>query len=660
MTSRLAATIVFGCLCVNASAQSAAPNLSRQQRDLLKAIVTAVDTTAATDTADLRWQHHVLRASDGSHYVAFVIEPPSAVPLPAGRVILYVRLATADASGTSAERSLVRDWLAGNASAPPPPPRAGVVLGEMPVMGATGNRALRPPTSSGMVDLQLLDVERRRAQQEEEGRERLRRAELEKAGTLPRSVLPFEDFDASAMLRAGDIGPAVSRALTAGPGNYSLFVAWADPSLADPASKITVVRTSLRLPPASADALTTSSIILADDVRVRAAPYPAAEQAAHPYSIGITEVTPAADDEFTNEELLKVFFQVINARPTAQGKPDIEIASRIVRLEDDREQLVASLTPLTYSAASMPAEFDLRRGHPVLAALSAPLSTLSRGSYRLKILVNDRVGGRSTQSDVDFSVRATPASLLTTARPMAPFRRESILVKSTLSYLVESLRPGAPSPALRRALDTAASGHFIELMVDEPVAKGEEGVRAVLTGLSQLSIGDASAAVQFQRGMLLGAAVAPARLLSGAARAMQGRDIDAIASWLEALKAGAPRELVAPLLLEAYIRRADYARAAALVKDSSAMPETRSWRLGLAALDIAQKNEAAALARLDAHLAAQPDDTDAVWLRIHALYAQVVAGNAAARSRFESEARGYIGAKGAHAAVAEEWLRAIS
>ena len=90
------------------------------------------------------------------------------------------------------------------------------------------------------------------------------------------------------------------------------------------------------------------------------------------------------------------------------------------------------------------------------------------------------------------------------------------------------------------------------------------------------------------------------------------------------------------------------------------MPETRSWRLGLAALDIAQKNEAAALARLDAHLAAQPDDTDAVWLRIHALYAQVVAGNAAARSRFESEARGYIGAKGAHAAVAEEWLRAIS
>ena len=250
--------------------------------------------------------------------------------------------------------------------------------------------------------------------------------------------------------------------------------------------------------------------------------------------------------------------------------------------------------------------------------------------------------------------------MLTTARPMAPFRRESILVKSTLSYLVESLRPGAPSPALRRALDTAASGNFIELMVDEPVAKGEEGVRAVLTGLSQLSIGDASAAVQFQRGMLLGAAVAPARLLSGATRAMQGRDVDAIASWLEALKAGAPRELVAPLLLEAYIRRADYARAAALVKDSSAIAASRSWSLGLAALDIAQKNEAAALARLDAHLTAQPDDIDAAWMRLHALYAQVVAGHAAARSRFESEARAYIAAKGAHAAVAEEWLRAIS
>ena len=242
----------------------------------------------------------------------------------------------------------------------------------------------------------------------------------------------------------------------------------------------------------------------------------------------------------------------------------------------------------------------------------------------------------------------------------APFDRQSVLRKEPLSYLVQSLRPGAPSPALRRALDTAAAGKFIDLMVEEPVAKGEEGVRAVLTGLSQLSIGDASAAVQFQRGVLLGAAVAPARVLSGAARAMQGRDLDAIAGWLDALKAGAPREIVAPLLLEAYIRRADYSRAATLVSESKTIADNRSWTLGLAALDIAQKNETAALARIDAFLAAHPDDSHAVWLRLHALYAQVVAGHATARARFETQARAYIDSKGTHAAIAEEWLLAIS
>src|SRR5262245_33005651 len=43
MSHRLLALVVTACLCDSALAQTSAPNLTRQQRELLSAIVTAVD-----------------------------------------------------------------------------------------------------------------------------------------------------------------------------------------------------------------------------------------------------------------------------------------------------------------------------------------------------------------------------------------------------------------------------------------------------------------------------------------------------------------------------------------------------------------------------------------------------------------------------------------
>jgi hypothetical protein len=79
---------------------------------------------------------------------------------------------------------------------------------------------------------------------------------------------------------------------------------------------------------------------------------------------------------------------------------------------------------------------------------------------------------------------------------------------------------------------------------------------------------------------------------------------------------------------------------------------------------IAAKREAEAVTLLDAHLATQPDDQDARWLVLHALYSQFVRGGkpwpAAEAERFAKHARAYIDAKGANAGLAEEWLKAIS
>ena len=124
------------------------------------------------------------------------------------------------------ERSQIREWLAGTRTTPPPIARSGIAIGEMPIFGPTGNLAspTRQPTSSGMTDLALIDLERRRERAKNEERERQRRAELEGKTAAVAEVVPFEDFD----LASRSIGPGgarvISRALTIGPGDYVLYV----------------------------------------------------------------------------------------------------------------------------------------------------------------------------------------------------------------------------------------------------------------------------------------------------------------------------------------------------------------------------------------------------------------------------------------------------
>ena len=663
MTTRLATLFVTVCLCVGDVSAQPATNPNPEQRELLHAVVRAVDAaTSQSETRDAAWQTHVLRASDGSHYVAFTAKPAADMPLPAGPAVLYVRLASASPSRLG-ERSQIREWLAGSRATPPPIARSGIAIGEMPIFGPTGNLAspTRQPTSSGMTDLALLDLERRRQREKEEERERQRRAGLEGKTEAVAEVVPFEDFDFASRSIGASGARVIARALTTGPGDYVLYVGWADPSAANPASTIRVIKKSINLPPASSEALTISSVILADSVHVRDAPYPAAEQASHPYSIGMTEIAPAADAMFTSDEDLNIVFQVINPRPSESGKPHVEVASRIMRLTGSRAEPIASLKPLTYSAETMPAPFDLRLGHPVFAALSAPLATLGRGNYRLEVMVNDRNGGRSATSEVAFTVAATPRSLLREAPPLAAaVVKETALQPDVRAYVVQTLKPASPSPALQRALDKAAAGDYIQLMVDEPVGKGEEALRAVLSGLALLGVGDPSSAVQFQRAVLLGAPVGPSRLLSGFARSLQGRDADAIAAWLEAQKAGVPRALIAPLLLDAYVRRGEYAAGSIVIAETGVAPVDASWQRNVAAIAIATNREADAIKALDAHLGRHPDDQHAQWLRLQALYMQIVNGDASRRARFETEAKSYIDAKGANGPLAADWLAAIT
>ena len=654
--------VVFCCLSFATAAAAQPPQFSKEQRALLQAVIQAVDAAAKQPAVpDASWPAHVMRASDGSHYVAFSLEPAGDAKLPPGPILLYVRLATAtgDAVTTVTERSAIRDWLVGRKIDPRLLPGRGIAIGEMPAFGAGGIAVRGSSPTTGSTDMKIMAMERERARAEQEARDKQRRAELAGKAMGLREVLPFEDFDVAAASLAGDGTRQISRAFTAGPGAYDLFVGWADPAAAKPAGTIRVLRRSLSLPPATTGELTLSSVVIADDVKARAVPYPPAEQSAHPYTIGATEITPARDAMFTRDERLAVAFQVINARPSDTGKPDVGVSFRIVRAEAEREAQVASLNPQSYTQATMPVDFDLRLGHPLFVAVGAPLATVPRGRYRLKIAVTDRAAGVTRTADADFSIIGTPLSLLAEAPPLGPpFRREDAFNDLALAALVRSLTPTAPSPALRRALDQAASRKFIDLLVEDRVPQPEQAARTALTALALYTIGDASALVQLQRAQSLGAPAGAIQFLTGAVRATERRDAEAIAAWQAAHDAG--WSAATPFLVDACLRRAEGTRAAALLAaEPQGRPTDATWSRLLAATHLATGRDADAIVGLEARLAQAPDDADAQWLLLQALYGQIVRNNRGDRDRFTRAAEAYITAGGANALLATEWLKAV-
>ena len=662
MTIRLAASIVIVCLYGHTLAAQAPPQLSRQQRETLLALVNGVDAAAQQPAIDdAQWQSHLMRASDGSHYVAFSVEPPASAPLPKGPALLYIRLATSNqqAAQRIAERSAIRDWLAGSRTDPRLLPRRGIAMGDMPIMGPTGNmNPIRQPTSTGLNEMRLLALERERTKKKQEEQEKQRRAELEGRAAATRELFPFEDFDLASQSVRGD-ARIITRALTAGPGEYDLYLAWADPAHGKPASTVRVLRKSLTLPPALTTGLSMGSVVFADSVLTRDLPYPPTEQASHPYSIGVMEITPARDSHYTRDDDLSVAFQIINASASDMGMPDLTVGFRIVRVSEGRESAVASLRPQQYNGTTLPPDFDLRQGHPVFAAVSAPLATLGRGDYRLKIAISDRLSGAATTADADFSVVGTIASLLAEAPPLGrPFSRDTILKPDALAPVIDLLAPASPSPQLARALALARDGKLVELLVEEPVAAGEAGIRSTLTGLALLPVAEASAVVQLQRGLQEGAPAGPAQHLIGAARAIQNRDADAIAAWETALATGRAPAGTRQLLVEALLRRGDSARAAAVVADTPRGGGSAEWTRLTAATHIAGGRFADAVAVLDAHRTTHPDDEDARWLLLHALFGEVASGGN--RERFAAEARRYIDTQGRNSDLVAEWLRVVA
>ena len=647
------AVVVLG-LPVGAQQPSVAPDLTRAQRTALQAVVTAVDAAATSaDSQGFQWPLHVLRASDGSHYVAFsLVAPPGLVahrPL-----VLYVRLTTRQEQSVTAaaERSAVAEWLAGQRSTPLRAER-GIAFGEMPTYGAAalGNRT-QTNVSQGLA---LLEMERDRARERREEGERERKAALEGEGArAARPLLPFEDFDLNATATPSAGGTAViMRSLTAGPGQYVLTVGWTDPAAKDPVAATKVFRRTLNLPIASTTEFGLSSVIVADAISIRETPLRADEQSRQPYSIGTTNIVPAQDAVLTMDEHLTLVVQVINPRPAANGKPDVVVGFRLQRTTAAGHEEVGILNPLIVQPGHIAAGLRRRQRPPDLRG-----RRVYRSGRSSEVCIGCRsapmIGslGVSAATETSFTIIGTPAALLRDAPPLAPpFRRESLLTAPVVEAIAASLAPVRPSAGVTHALDAARQRRFIALVPDDNIPPDEQAVRAALRALALYALGDSATAVgvQLRLAQPLAASAGPSQVLLGGLRALEGNDRDALASWTSAIASGIDAAALRPLLMDTYLRQGDHQRATELGAAAlAATPDDPMLVSRVAATHLAAGRLPAALAVLERRLQADPEDIDAQWLTLHALFTGFVKGDgpgasAADIGRFKTLARRYIG-----------------
>ena len=153
--------------------------------------------------------------------------------------------------------------------------------------------------------------------------------------------------------------------------------------------------------------------------------------------------------------------------------------------------------------------------------------------------------------------------------------------------------------------------------------------------------------------------------MTGATHAIDGRDRDAFAAWEAAVAAGIDGSLLAPLMIDAALRQGNTERAISLGTPAMASrPSDAVLTRRVAASHLAGNEAQAALALLNPLLDREPGDGEAQWLRLHAEFMEMIAGEIGnappqAREAFKQHAARYVESKGRHAPLAAEWAAVV-
>jgi hypothetical protein len=201
-----------------------------------------------------------------------------------------------------------------------------------------------------------------------------------------------------------EVGAQVDRAMELPGGEYDLYIAMAerpkDKKLQ--ATAKSVVFTQPLSVPDPGTALTTSSVILAKSIDTQPKQLTGQEQLENPYTISGYKIVP----RFTNtipkaEELLFLFF-VYNEGTAASGKPDLDVDYTFARASEEKP--FSKLATTSFNSTTLPAEFDISKGHQVFVGQGIPLTSFAPGDYKLEIKINDKTNSSTVTRNVPFTV----------------------------------------------------------------------------------------------------------------------------------------------------------------------------------------------------------------------------------------------------------------
>lgn len=221
-----------------------------------------------------------------------------------------------------------------------------------------------------------------------------------------RIVNTFEDpittsFPTTLLQQSLKTSQIYQKAVPLGPGLYRLDIVIKDTT----SENVGVVNTRLAVPRFQDDQLSSSSLILADEIhRVSAKDIGLGQ-----FVLGDVKVRPKMDAAFTPEEAMGVFLQVYNLKVDDKThKPDASVEFRVVREKEENPVLKFDLPP-----NKVP-----EHGEEMTLEDRITLGSLAPGKYKLEVAITDNLAKQTITPFANFTVKppATTTAQIPTGR----------------------------------------------------------------------------------------------------------------------------------------------------------------------------------------------------------------------------------------------------
>ena len=213
-----------------------------------------------------------------------------------------------------------------------------------------------------------------------------------------RVVQTFEDtlrsdIPASLLQKSINTSRIYQKAVPLSPNLYRLDIVVKDVN----SGNVGVVNTRLPVPHFQDDQLSTSSLILADDIQ----PVSSKDIGIGQFVLGDVKVRPRLDQSFSAKDAMGVYLQVYNLKVDDKThKSDTSVEFRVKRDKDTQPMLRFDVPP-----EKLP-----QHGEELTLEQLITLGSLAPGKYQLEVAVTDNLTKQTITPTADFTVKSPAAS----------------------------------------------------------------------------------------------------------------------------------------------------------------------------------------------------------------------------------------------------------